>query len=195
MLSIGKTILSMDLFEKKFCCNLEKCKGACCYHGDSGAPLETEEAVIIEEILPAIEHLLRQEGREAIALKGTSMIDSDGDLVTPLIGNEECAYAVVEEGIYRCAIEKAWEQGLTSFRKPVSCHLFPVRVKRYAEFDAVNYEEWKLCRPALDLGEKEDLPVYRFLREPLERVYGKKWYREVEIAAGEIERRKRERLV
>ena len=129
---------------------------------------------------------MRAEGIKAVEEKGTSMIDSDGDTVTPLIGNDECAYAVVEEGVFKCAIEKAWSDKKIKFRKPESCHLFPVRIKRYQEFDAVNFEEWKICKPARKLGEDLDLPVYRFLRDPLIRVYGKKWFREVEKAAQEV---------
>ncbi len=189
MLSIGRTIISMDVLEKKFMCDLQNCKGACCFYGDSGAPLEKEEGEILEKILPELQDILRPEGKEAIGLIGSSMIDSDGDLVTPLIGKEECAYTLLEDGIYKCAIEKAWHMGLVSFRKPVSCHLFPVRLKKFEGFDAVNYEEWKICRPARELGQRENMPVYRFLEEPLKRVYGAKWYKEVVIAAREIDKR------
>ncbi|MEE4115202.1 MAG: DUF3109 family protein [Marinilabiliaceae bacterium] len=190
MLSIDRTVISMNLFDRKFCCDLEKCRGSCCRYGDSGAPLEEAEAVILEEIWPVVKDYMRAEGIDAVEHKGTSMIDSDGDTVTPLIGNAECAYAVIDDGIYRCAIEKAWTDGKIKFRKPESCHLFPVRIKKYREFDAVNYEEWKICKAALKKGEELDLPVYRFLKEPLIRVYGKSWYSEVEKAAGEIEKSK-----
>lgn len=188
MISIDRTVISMNLFDKKFCCNLEKCKGNCCRYGDSGAPLEEAEAVILEEIWPVVEKYMRPEGIEAVREKGTSMVDSDGDTVTPLIGNDECAYAIVEDGIFKCAIEMAWTDGKIKFRKPESCHLFPVRIKKYSEFDAVNYEEWKICKPAIYLGEELDLPVYKFLKEPLIRVYGKNWYKEVEKAADEIKK-------
>lgn len=191
MLSIGKTIISMNLFEKRFICDLEKCRGHCCYYGDSGAPLEAEEAEILEEIYPVIKDSLRPEGREAIEQQGTSIIDTDGDIVTPLIGTAECAYAIIEEGIYKCAIEKAWIEKRVAFRKPESCHLFPVRVKKYREFDAVNYEEWKICKPALIKGESEGVYVYQFLKEPLTRVYGEEWYNELTIAAGELQNRKK----
>lgn len=190
MLSVGRTVISMNLFEKKFCCDLEKCKGTCCKYGDSGAPLEEKEATLLEKIWPIVKNYLRDEGISSIEAKGTSVIDSDGDIVTPLIGNDECAYATVESGIYKCGIERAWEEGMTDFRKPESCHLFPVRIKKYREFDAVNYEEWKICKPALVKGEEISLPVYEFLKVPLIRVYGKKWYKEIEIAAYELEKRK-----
>jgi hypothetical protein len=188
MLSIGKTIVSLHLFEKRFACDLEKCRGQCCYYGDSGAPLEENEAEIIELIFPEIKYLMRSEGIEAVESQGTSVIDSDGDIVTPLIGNNECAYAIIENGIYKCAIEKAWFEKKISFRKPESCHLFPARIKRYRDFDAVNFEEWKICKPAIINGISQDIPVYRFLKEPLIRVYGEEWYRELTIAADELKK-------
>ncbi len=190
MLSIDKTVISLNLFEKKFCCDLDLCKGSCCKYGDSGAPLEEKEAIILEEIWPIIKEYMRPEGIASVQEKGSSMIDSDNDTVTPLIGNAECAYAVVDDGIYKCAIEKAWEDGKIKFRKPESCHLFPVRIKKYSEFDAVNYEEWKICKSALKKGEELDLPVYKFLKDPLIRVYGKNWYKEIEKAAEDIKKSK-----
>ena len=186
MLSIGRTIISMDLFEKRFVCDLEKCKGQCCYYGDSGAPLEESEAVILEAIYPVIKEYMRPEGIAAVERQGTSLTDSDGDVVTPLIGTAECAYTIIKDGIYMCAIEKAWHEGKIEFRKPESCHLFPVRIKKYREFDAVNYEEWKICQHALTNGATKDVYVYQFLKEPLTRVYGSEWYKELTIAAGEI---------
>jgi len=189
MLSIGKTIISMDLFEKRFVCDLDKCRGQCCYYGDSGAPLENGEAEMLQEVYPEIKHLMRSEGIRAVEKQGTSVIDTDGDTVTPLIGNAECAYAIIEEGIYKCAIEKAWFEKKSSFRKPESCHLFPVRVKKYRDFDAVNYEEWKICKPAIHNGMSQGVYVYQFLREPLTRVYGEEWYRELTIAADELQKR------
>lgn len=188
MLSIDKTIISSAIFEEKFACDLDNCRGYCCLHGDSGAPLEEEEGRILKKKWPLIREYMRPEGIQAVELKGTSVIDSDGDLVTPLIGNAECAFSQYVNGIYYCAIEKAWEDRKISFRKPVSCHLFPIRIKKYSEFDAVNYEEWKICRTAKKRGNNENIPVYRFLEEPLVRVYGQKWYDELLIAANEMEK-------
>ncbi len=190
MLSLGRTIISSAIFEEKFACDLEKCRGHCCLHGDSGAPLEEKEAKILERIWPVLKQYMRHEGIRAVQLKGTSTIDSDGDLVTPLIGNAECAYTQFVDGIYYCAIERAWMEKKISFRKPISCHLFPIRIKKYEEFDAVNYEELKICRPALRKGRDEDIPLYRFLEESLIRIYGKKWYAELLIAADEIRKNK-----
>ncbi len=190
MLSLGKAIVSSAVFEEKFACDLEKCRGYCCLQGDSGAPLLEEEGAILEEIWPVIKHYMRPEGIRAVEEKGISMIDDDGDLVTPLIGKAECAYAGYSEGIYYCAIERAWEDRKISFRKPISCHLFPLRVKRYREFDAVNYEEIKICRPAVRRGKAGDIPVYRFLKDPLIRLYGREWYKELLSAAADIRRKK-----
>lgn len=190
MLSLGKTIISSAVFEEKFACDLEKCRGHCCLHGDSGAPLEEEEAQLLEELWPVIRQYMRPEGISAVESQGTSIIDADGDTVTPLIGNAECAYAQYKNGIYYCAIEHAWQEKKIPFRKPVSCHLFPIRVKKYPEFDAVNYEELKICKPALKRGKAENIPVYCFLEEALVRVYGREWYDELLSAAAAIERNK-----
>lgn len=190
MLSLGKAIISSAVFEEQFACDLKKCRGYCCLQGDSGAPLLDEEAGILEEIWPVIRHYMRPQGIKAVEEKGLSVIDDDGDLVTALIGKAECAYAGYSEGLYYCAIERAWEDEKISFRKPLSCHLFPLRVKRYREFDAVNYEEVKICRPAVRRGKTENIPVYRFLKDPLIRLYGKKWYDELLRAAADIHRNK-----
>jgi hypothetical protein len=181
----------MDLFEKRFICDTRKCRGLCCYYGDSGAPLTEREEGILEEIWPVVRKYMRPDGIAAVERNGTSMTDSDGDLVTPMVGSAECAYAIIEDDIYMCAIERAWHNGDIKFRKPESCHLFPVRVKRYREFDAVNYEEWKICKAAIEKGVSEDVPVYRFLEEPLKRVFGTEWYSELSAAAREIEKRKK----
>ena len=183
MLQIGNTLVSLDVIEKKFVCDLDKCKGMCCVHGDSGAPLEPEEEKILEDIKEIIRPYLRKEGIEAIAGQGVAMVDSDGDLVTPLIGNRECAYTYIENGIYKCAIEKAFFDGKINFRKPISCHLYPVRIKKYKDYEGVNFEFWSHCQPAIENGTQSDTTVYRFLKESLTRKYGKSWFRNlVQIA-------------
>ena len=189
MLKIENTIISLDLLEEKFVCNTVKCKGACCRYGDSGAPLEENEGKRIEKNLKRILPYLRKEGISAIEKQGAYIKDSDGDWVTPLIEGKECAYTYLEDGIYRCGIEKAWLQNKISFRKPVSCHLFPVRRKKYPEFEAVNYEKWAICQPARELGTKKNMPVYKFLKDPLIRVYGKRWYRKLEKAANLMDKK------
>jgi len=183
MVEIGRTIISRDIFEKHFLCDLIKCKGACCVEGDSGAPLTKEEAKIIEQEYNHFERYIPENHKKKIRKSGFSVIDNDEDLVTPLIHNRQCAYSFYDErGILKCSIEKAWFEGKTQFRKPVSCHLFPIRITEYKRFDAVNYQELDICIPGRECGKSEQLPLYRFLKEPLIRKYGKEWYEELEIA-------------
>jgi len=192
MFQIGDTIISSAIVEKNFACDLESCCGSCCRYGDSGAPLHPEEALALEKLLPLFRPWLRPEGIKAIEEKGTSVRDIEGETVTPLIGNEECAYTVIENGIYRCAIEQAFTAGAIGFRKPLSCHLFPVRIKNFTDFRAVNYEEWPICHPALVAGEKDHTELYRFLKEPLVRAFGHEWYDKLVSAAKEHNNEKRQ---
>jgi len=186
MLRIDDTIFSFDILEKKFRCDLAECHGNCCRYGDSGAPLSTGEVQILKDIWPDVKPYLRPEGLATIEEKGTSVTDFENDNVTPLIGNEECAYTVLNNGIYLCGIEQAWTDGKISFRKPLSCHLFPARIKYFSSFRAVNYEELAICSPARKAGAKEGLYVYEFLREPLIRALGVEMYNDLCIAAEEL---------
>jgi Fe-S-cluster containining protein len=186
MLRIGNNIISLSILEKKFRCDLTQCLGNCCRYGDSGAPLTSEEVKILEEIQPAILPYLRDAGKSALAEKGSSVIDFEGDNVTPLVGNEECAYAIIEGNIFLCGIERAWSECQISFRKPLSCHLFPVRMKKYSEFVAVNYEEWSICSGARERGRNEGMYVYQFLKDPLIRALGEDVYNQICIAAEEF---------
>lgn len=186
MLRIEDNIISLNILEKKFRCDLCQCLGNCCRYGDSGAPLNKEEVRTLEEIQPAVWPYLRESGKQAIISKGTSVIDFEGDNVTPLVGNEECAYAVVDNNIFMCGIERAWSEGKISFRKPLSCHLFPARLKRYKDFLAINYEEWSVCQAAREKGKIEGVHVYEFLKEPLIRALGKDVYDHICIAAVEF---------
>jgi hypothetical protein len=184
MIEIGRTIISFDVFEHHFLCDLFKCKGACCIEGDSGAPLTEEEAGIIEKDYSFFEDYLPKKHKKEISKQGFSVIDSDGDLVTPLVNNRQCAYSFYDDNrILKCSIEKAFFEGKTKFRKPVSCHLFPIRITEYKRFDAVNYQELDICNPGRECGKSQQLPLYKFLKEPLIRKYGEEWYKEVEIAA------------
>jgi hypothetical protein len=190
MLQIDNTIVSINLIEQRFACDLGACRGCCCRYGDSGAPLTKEEALILEKIWTDVKPLLRPEGIKAIEENGTSITDFEGECVTPLVGNEECAYTIIENGIWLCGIERAWFNRTITFRKPLSCHLFPVRVKNYADFKAVNFEEWPICRPAVTEGTEKNIMLYRFLREPLERAFGREWYEKLQFAAEEYEKSK-----
>ncbi len=184
MLQIGKTIISLDILHKPFCCDLNKCKGACCVDGDSGAPLTVEEASSIELGYPDFEEYLSDQNKAEIKRQGFSVVDADGDLVTPIVGNNECVFTFTDEaGITKCAIEKAYFEKNTSFRKPVSCHLFPIRITEYKRFDAVNYQQIDICKPGRICGKSKGLPLWKYLREPLERKYGSEWYDELTYAA------------
>lgn len=188
MIEIGRTIVSFDIFRKHFLCDLKNCRGACCIEGDSGAPLTPEEAYEIERDYPVFKKFLPESHLEEVRKQGFSVTDSDGDLVTPLVGNRQCAYSFYDENhILKCAIEKAWAEGSITFRKPVSCHLFPIRITSYKRFDAVNYQELDICKAGRVCGAREKLPLYRFLREPLIRKYGAEWYSELELAAQHLE--------
>ena len=184
MIEHGKTIISQDIFEKDFVCNLSACKGACCVEGDAGAPLEKDEVGILAEIYPKVKPFLRKEGIDAIAKQGTAIKDWDGEMVTPLVNGKECAYVIFDEkGITKCGIEKAYEAGEVDFKKPVSCHLYPVRITAYSRFDALNYHKWEICSPACDLGKELQVPVYKFVKDALVRNYGEEWYAELEEIA------------
>lgn len=179
MIQVKDKIISMDIFEKQFVCDLNACKGACCVEGDSGAPLLKEEENILAEIYEKVKPYMSKEGISEIENQGVSVYDLEGELTTPLINNRECAFVVDENGISKCAIEKAYTDEKTDFKKPISCHLFPIRIKEYRDFDAVNYEEIKICKPACECGSKLEVPIYAFLKEPLIRKYGELWYEEL----------------
>lgn len=185
MISIGDALVSEDILEKEFVCDLSKCNGACCVEGDAGAPLDEREVQKLEDIYEDVKPYLRPEGVRAIERQGTSVIDgSDGESVTPLVNGAECAYVIIDEkGTTKCGIEKAWEEGKVDWQKPVSCHLYPIRIDSYPSYDAVNYHKWQICAPACDLGAQLKVPVYKFTRDALIRKYGNAWYQELEEVA------------
>ncbi len=176
MIVIDNTIVSDDLRDVHFVCNPKKCKGACCVYGDAGAPLETEEISIIEDYLDDIKPFMTPQGLEVVLKNGVFDYDADGNFVTPLIGDKDCAFICFEDGIALCAIEKAFNEGKITFQKPVSCHLYPVRIQKCKDYDAVNYHRWDVCEIALVKGRRLGVPLYEFLKEPLIRYYGKPWY-------------------
>ncbi|PKP45332.1 MAG: DUF3109 domain-containing protein [Bacteroidetes bacterium HGW-Bacteroidetes-11] len=183
MIAIDNTLNSDDLHKVCFVCDLKKCKGACCVEGDAGAPLEEHEISELEDNLDRIKPFMRPDGIRAVEQMGVFDFDAHGHYVTPLINGAECAFVVFDdEGIAACAIEKAWEAGASHFRKPVSCHLYPVRISKYNDFDAVNYHEWHICRPALEFGKKLNVPMYVFLKDSLIRKYGEKWYKDLTVS-------------
>jgi len=187
MVQIEQAIVSFDLFDEFFLCDLMACKGACCVEGDSGAPVTRFEAKQIEKNYSNFEHLLDDRYKKVIERTGFVSVDPDGDLVTPLFNNRECVYTFEDEkGFTKCAIEKAYFEGKSDFRKPVSCHLYPIRITENKDFDAVNYQQIDICKPGRLCGEKTKLPLYQFLKEPLIRKYGEKWYEELELVADQL---------
>lgn len=184
MFQLGKTIVSEDIIKKDFLCNLSACKGACCIDGDAGAPLEKDEIKILEDIYPKVKPFLRQAGIDAIEAQGTFITTEDGELETPLINGADCAYVIFDDkNVALCAIEEAYNQGEVTWKKPVSCHLYPIRVHDYTEFSAVNYHKWQICDDACELGEELGVPVYKFVKEALIRKFGEDWYIELEAIA------------
>ncbi|HLT49261.1 MAG TPA: DUF3109 family protein [Aequorivita sp.] len=184
---MGKTIVSEDLIEKDFVCNLNACKGACCIEGEAGAPITEEEVGILKEIYPKVKPFLRAEGIAAIEKQGTYIKTDLDELETPLVEGKECAYVTfTDKGIASCGIEDAFNAGAIDFRKPISCHLYPVRVQEYSEFAAVNYHRWPICDDACTLGKELQVPVYKFVKTALIRKFGENWYAELEKIASEM---------
>ena len=177
MFQLGKTIVSEDLIEKDFVCNLGACKGECCIAGEAGAPVTDEEVLILKEIYPKVKPFLRPEGIASIEAQGTHVVSDLDELETPLVNGKECAYvSFSDNGIAGCGIEDAYNAGAVNFKKPISCHLYPVRVQDYSEFAAVNYHKWPICNDACSLGNELKVPVYKFVKEALIRKFGEDWY-------------------
>ena len=181
MIKVGDVLVSDDIKDVEFVCHLEKCKGACCVEGDLGAPLEEEELPIMNEILDRVKPYLTPEGIKSIEEQGTYILDEDGDYSTPTISGKECAYSHYDQqGVLKCGIEQAYLDGKIGFKKPISCHLYPIRItKNKKGFEAVNYHKWNICSAACDLGKSLGIPLYKFLKEPLVRKYGLVWYQEL----------------
>ncbi|WGK66065.1 DUF3109 family protein [Croceiramulus getboli] len=192
MFQLGKTIVSEDLIEKDFVCNLNACKGECCIAGEAGAPLEADETEILKAIYPKVKPFLRPEGITAIEQQGTHITTELGELETPLVEGKECAYVTfTKEGVASCGIEDAFHAGEVNFRKPISCHLYPVRVQQYSQFAAVNYHRWPICDDACTLGASLQVPVYQFTKAALVRKFGESWYKELrEVAETMTEKKK-----
>lgn len=184
MLQVDDTLVSLDLIERFFLCDLSSCKGVCCVEGDAGAPLEKAEFNLLRSILPEIWQELSPDAQRVIDEQGVGYIDRDGDIVTSIVNGKNCVFTYYDDkGICKCVIEKAYREGRIDFYKPISCHLYPVRVTRFNTFRAVNYHRWRICSAAEVLGKQERIPIYRFLREPLIRKFGQAWYDELDVCA------------
>ena len=183
MIEVGHVLVHEDVVKENFVCNLNKCKGACCLEGNSGAPLDHDELHILDEIYPKVKPFMTAKGIATIEENGTYVTDFEGDYTTPCVDtNKECAYVIWENGITKCAIEKAYEYGVIEWKKPISCHLYPIRITKYPEFDVLNYDRWSICSPACSFGSELKVHVHEFLKGPLIRKYGEDWYKELEEA-------------
>ena len=183
MIEIDDKIVSLDLLRECFLCDLPRCKGLCCVEGNAGAPLEAEEVGLLKAEYEHYKPYLTGEGIAAIEQQGFMVPDEEGDLTTPLVNGAQCAYAYTENGITLCAVERAYREGRCGFRKPISCHLYPIRVVRFSNGTlGLNYHRWEVCRPAVACGRKAGIPVYKALREPIIRRFGKEFYKALEAA-------------
>ncbi|MCO6499907.1 MAG: DUF3109 family protein [Vicingus serpentipes] len=181
MIQIGETVVSELLLEKNFVCNLNACKGACCVEGDAGAPLEENELEELEKAYPIVKEYLSEKSIAALE-EDLYTLDNDGEYVTQLVDNKECAFVMFDEkNIAKCSIEQAYLDKKISFKKPISCHLFPVRLSKLKHYTAVNYAYWSICDDACKLGDELKVKTYQFLKEPLIRRFGKKWFEELEL--------------
>lgn len=180
MLQIKDALVSLDLAEECFVCDLHKCLGECCIEGDAGAPITEKELQKLKEALPIVWNDLLPAARERIEAEGIGYVDEEGDLVTQIVDGRNCVFTTYgPDGMCLCAIEKAFREGRTDFRKPMSCYLYPLRLTEYPTFTAVNYHRWKICKCACALGRKEGVRLYQFMREPLIARFGKEWYDEL----------------
>ncbi len=194
MIEILGTLVSLDLFKVMFCCNLEKCHGACCVEGDAGAPVSADEVALLEESAEVVWDDLTEQARQQITNEGVVYPDPDGELVTQIIEGKDCVFvkrALLEGTEHECAfcaIDSAFRCGKAKWQKPISCALYPVRLSKVGGMTAVNVHKWDVCKPAFKLGKKLHLPVYKFLKEPLIRQFGQEWWNECDIAAKELQK-------
>lgn len=188
IIEVGNTLISTEIFSVNFVCHLEKCKGACCVEGDRGAPLERGEIEKIEKNLSAVKPYMSKEGIQLLNSEGFHEGEEIDDIATTCLPTGECVFAYSQNGVLGCAMERAYKEGKTDFYKPISCHLYPIRIDKIGESEAVNYHEWDICKAACKLGDELNVPVYRFLKEPLIRKYGEEWYHELELIYEEFKK-------
>lgn len=191
LVEIDDKIVSTDLFSEKFVCDLSKCKGACCVKGNGGAPLTEKEVKLIEDNLEQIKPFMSEKGIQTIKDEGVYYLDEEDAPATKLIDKKECCFVYFDNSnTAKCSIETAYKSGEIDFNKPQSCHLYPIRIKEFTEFTALNYEEWDICAPACNLGQSLKVPVYKFLQEPITRVFGSSFFDE--LSKIDLELKKRE---
>ena len=186
MFLIRDTLVSLDVLEKTFCCDLDSCRGCCCIEGDAGAPISEEECRKVEEILPTLLPEMTKEARQVVEQQGVSYLDPSGERVTSIVNDKDCVFARTDHnGWCYCLIEKAYNAGKIDFKKPISCHLYPIRLTQVGDKVGVEYHRWDICHCARVLGKKLGVPIYQFLREPLVRRFGQEWYDELCLTAEE----------
>jgi len=197
IIQVGNVLCSIDIFKEQFCCNYKACKGICCIEGDAGAPITMEEVADIEDIVPLIEKDLAPEALEVINEQGIAYIDREGDMVTSIVNGKDCVFTCYDaNGNCLCAIEKAQREGRHNVAKPISCSLYPIRVKKFnlgntgEVLYGLNYHRWPICKDAVEKGFRLSTPVYKFLKGPLIQRFGEEWYKELEEVAEEILKQK-----
>jgi len=191
IIEIQNKLVHQDIFDQHFVCNLSACKGVCCVEGDDGAPLSVEEVDLIEEHLDDIKPYMTKKGIEVVDQNGVFYMDRQNEPVTALVDGKDCAFVTIgENGITKCGIEQAYREDKIPFNKPISCHLYPIRISTFPKFESLNYDRWPICKPACQLGEELKLPVFKFLKEPLIRKYGVDFYNEMEKVNAELEKLK-----
>ncbi|MDY4666960.1 MAG: DUF3109 family protein [Prevotella sp.] len=187
IMQVGNVLLSPDIFTVKFCCDLQKCKGACCVEGDAGAPVTLDEIGQIEGSLDIVWHDLAASAQSVIDRQGVAYTDRDGELVTSIVQGKDCVFTCYDKGCCLCALEKACREGRSAFVKPISCALYPLREKTFPDGTVgLNYHRWSICKDALSKGRELDLPLYKFLKEPLVRRFGSEWYDELLALATQL---------
>lgn len=187
IIQIDDVLISTDILTERFCCDLEACHGECCVEGDAGAPVTLDEVAAIENALDTVWPDLSASAQSVIDRQGVAYTDEEADLVTSIVGGKDCVFTLHRDGCCYCALEKAFRDGKTGFCKPISCALYPIREIQLSDGQVgLNYHRWHVCREAVRKGKMLDLPVYRFLKEPLIRRFGEEWYKALEEAADEL---------
>ena len=187
IIQIGNVLVSPDIITEEFCCDLARCKGQCCVEGDAGAPVSLDEVMAIEDALDEVWPELSASAQAVIDRQGVAYTDVDGELVTSIVGGRDCVFTCYDKGCCLCALERAYRQGRTGFVKPISCALYPIRMKRFKDgLVGINYHRWSVCGDAVRKGRELHLKVYQFLRSPLVRMFGQEWYDELCEAAKSI---------
>lgn len=196
IIEVGNVLVSMDVFTEKFCCDLNACKGECCIEGDAGAPVLFDEIADIEASTEIVWNRLSAAAQAVIDKQGVVYNDRDGDLVTSIVNGKDCVFTcyrdlnIGEETVENCclcALESAFREGKSSFCKPISCSLYPIREKKLSNgLIGLNYHKWAICKDAVKKGNELNMPVYKFLKEPLTRRFGEEWYKELETIGKEL---------